>query len=654
MVFMVLQGVELLPRALVALVVALVLALVQHYCWYHHWNGSSSSSSALRPATSPSPLPPPQFHRWDKKPIERVNWGAAQHHASGGAHASWADWAASQRPRRPLVFQNTSASRWPAVNRWTPEYLARHVQVPISAVVNDLPLVQYYDGAMAKWAEPVFAAVCGNQHSDDNGGEEAASKKNRWPRCVAPQRPRKERMTMAEFWGRSSAAAVARQQQQQQQQQQHAGTGDDQRHYYGAERIVPSSSQRDEDDGGRTSATAVVGGLRLSRRLREDVAGFEGVLAPPHVPAHARRCHLWFGAHGVTKQAHYDETHNLYTQLVGTKRVILSPPRVAARQIHLFPRVHACHRHSMVEFGPGLAQPEKGWTHSFSAAELTELAAADDSGELLPIPAQEVVLQPGDTLYIPPYWLHRVESLGPAAVALSGWWRDAPLRRQPTRSSSSLPDADDGLVHPETAAAGLVAALRRHALPMATDRHFEEPQDLDALPCWPQASRCPGAFQLGLVEAHAAEEEEDDESEWVRASHKGWVWRTVVLVLRHHLLQAPGLGTVQLLLRQRYLPLYGPQPADRSFMELCEATADEAAMASLAMSATEREDLDAVGRNKRYATAKVLARIEFVKVAMKCPEWCALDPAGNCCKTIWVTKAVDTCKNWCYKMRRNY
>ena len=37
---------------------------------------------------------------------------------------------------------------------------------------------------------------------------------------------------------------------------------------------------------------------------------------------------VWFGGPGpVTTQAHYDEPHNMFVQLIGTKRFLLLPPR---------------------------------------------------------------------------------------------------------------------------------------------------------------------------------------------------------------------------------------------------------------------------------------------------------------------------------------
>ena len=363
---------------------------------------------------------------------------------------------------------------------------------------------------------------------------------------------------MAKFWTHSAAADAAR--------AGPVGGSQARRYYYGAELLLGEADN------------ATNGGISPPRRLRDDVTGIQELMSPASVSIGARRHHLWFGGGGVTKQAHYDQTHNLYTQLVGSKRVVLSAPTVASRQIHLFPRLHACHRHSMVELGPGAEpQPEKGWTHAFSAREMSD------------VPAMEVLLQPGETLYIPPFWLHRMESQGDAAVAVSSWWHDPP----PAGHSGETD------MHPEVAAAGsLVAALRKHSLPMAADRHFEDPNREGGAPCWPAASRCPSAFELGPgAEQSSVMGTGTRVDEYVRPSHKGWALKTVVAVLAAHLEQAPGREAVQRLLTQRYAPLYGPRAPDESFAAMCRGAATY--LRKLPMTERERSAMENPGRAKR-------------------------------------------------------
>ena len=93
---------------------------------------------------------------------------------------------------------------------------------------------------------------------------------------------------------------------------------------------------------------------------------------------------------------------NSYVQLVGHKRFVLLPPTAATEAaVHLHPRPHPATRSSALDLehdaggaagGPGLSEEER------------EKVAA--------LGAQEVVLSPGEVLFIPPYWLHHVCAIG--------------------------------------------------------------------------------------------------------------------------------------------------------------------------------------------------------------------------------------------------
>eukprot|EP00937_MAST-01D_sp_MAST-1D-sp2_P002979 g2979.t1 len=112
----------------------------------------------------------------------------------------------------------------------------------------------------------------------------------------------------------------------------------------------------------------------------------DGKAAPP-------RTNLWLG--GRTAYAtHYDTSHNFLVQLHGTKRVELWPPH-AWRRIRPFPFHHPA-------FG-----------------------AAQARGSELPPAAVEAVLKPGDVLYLPPYWWHRVECVAPGeggyCLSVNAW-----------------------------------------------------------------------------------------------------------------------------------------------------------------------------------------------------------------------------------------
>jgi len=95
---------------------------------------------------------------------------------------------------------------------------------------------------------------------------------------------------------------------------------------------------------------------------------------------------IWIGGSGVTAQTHYDSPHNLYVQIYGHKTFILSPPRISSK-IYLYPSRHPSYRQSQVNFD----NPDIKLFPEFKN-----------------IPAIQVTLSPGDVLYLPPFWYHRV------------------------------------------------------------------------------------------------------------------------------------------------------------------------------------------------------------------------------------------------------
>ena len=91
---------------------------------------------------------------------------------------------------------------------------------------------------------------------------------------------------------------------------------------------------------------------------------------------------------------------NFFIPLQGRKRFTLLPP--PAQSLGLFPAHHPYYRHlrpaavASVLAGDGTMQHTAG--------------------------LREVVVGPGDVLYIPPYWFHQVETLDPGgALALNLW-----------------------------------------------------------------------------------------------------------------------------------------------------------------------------------------------------------------------------------------
>ena len=100
--------------------------------------------------------------------------------------------------------------------------------------------------------------------------------------------------------------------------------------------------------------------------------------------------HCRFGMKGVIAENHFDHGRNAIAVMYGQRRYILSHPNQCAN-VALLPEHHPSARHSAVDY----AQPDLQTYPEFANAE-----------------GNEVVLQPGQVLFLPAYWFHYIVSLG--------------------------------------------------------------------------------------------------------------------------------------------------------------------------------------------------------------------------------------------------
>ena len=106
-------------------------------------------------------------------------------------------------------------------------------------------------------------------------------------------------------------------------------------------------------------------------------------------PDQQRGINCRFGMKGVIAETHYDESRNFITLLGGQRRYILAHPR-ECKHMCLYPFGHPSARHSSVD-----------WTNP----------NLEDNPEFANGRVNEVVLQAGDAMYLPTYWLHFIVSL---------------------------------------------------------------------------------------------------------------------------------------------------------------------------------------------------------------------------------------------------
>jgi hypothetical protein len=108
---------------------------------------------------------------------------------------------------------------------------------------------------------------------------------------------------------------------------------------------------------------------------------------------------LWYGGAGNVTPLHFDRDNNFYAQLRGRKHLTLFDP---SHFLDLYPDLGSALSHiSRVD----LLAPDYA---SFPALRATR--------------SIEVLLEPGDLLYLPPYWWHLVRSLD-EAISINYWWR---------------------------------------------------------------------------------------------------------------------------------------------------------------------------------------------------------------------------------------
>ena len=140
--------------------------------------------------------------------------------------------------------------------------------------------------------------------------------------------------------------------------------------------------------------------------------GPAAAVRPVDVQAGDRECQshrLWLGSGGLVAALHYDTYHNALVQLVGAKRVVLLPPSQLG-EVGLYPALHPRYRQA----------------HE-SAAATTKLGGREKQARTYGPEAMEALLRPGDVLYIPPFWLHEIESIAADFTASVNIWCPDPV-----------------------------------------------------------------------------------------------------------------------------------------------------------------------------------------------------------------------------------
>lgn len=154
--------------------------------------------------------------------------------------------------------------------------------------------------------------------------------------------------------------------------------------------------------------------LSACPRLAQDAPGLPHTRAGPKQDREQWRSNTWIGPAHTFTPLHRDPYHNLFVQVVGSKRVHLLPPTLSET---LLP-----------------AKIKTGSSSSSSANTVADVMCEQDllqpdatrsphlHAVLTASALTQAVLHPGDVLYIPHGWLHCVHSLS-TSVSVNFWYR---------------------------------------------------------------------------------------------------------------------------------------------------------------------------------------------------------------------------------------
>jgi len=132
--------------------------------------------------------------------------------------------------------------------------------------------------------------------------------------------------------------------------------------------------------------------------LRADIEPLEPYMGVPRLRLEP---YLWTGPAGTVSSLHFDRAHNLVAQIQGRKRWLVFPPDTTPSLYWPSPELDL----RMLQFSPVDAErPDLDRFPLFARAR--------------PI---EIVLEPGELLFLPAGWWHQVRSLDPA-ISLNVFW----------------------------------------------------------------------------------------------------------------------------------------------------------------------------------------------------------------------------------------
>jgi hypothetical protein len=226
--------------------------------------------------------------------------------------------------------------------------------------------------------------------------------------------------------------------------------------------------------------------------LRRDLGNLQSDLGAIFRPL--KEAAFWSGPPGISSPLHYDAAHNAYLQVSGRKRFLLFPHNVSDA-LYSYPRLHPSTRQSMINVRNVLSGKREG--NSDYAAAFPQFFKRVNNATLAPM---EVLLSPGDVLYIPPYYWHRASVPCLQDDATDG---TSPATCSPTSSPPSMSIA----AYTPSDAMSMYQLFKGHPVPISPD--------------WTHDQQVAGLREYVCGLSHLFVEEENmpqhDCSRWVRS-----------------------------------------------------------------------------------------------------------------------------------------
>ena len=118
---------------------------------------------------------------------------------------------------------------------------------------------------------------------------------------------------------------------------------------------------------------------------------------------------VWMGNQGATAQTHFDRSYNMFAQIVGRKSFYLFAPE-HWKVLHLYPSFSGSRRQCRYRFP---------MTEALDAAAGGVAAAAAVDADAPAMNALLATLNPGELLFVPPFYFHTVVSLSAQTISYS-------------------------------------------------------------------------------------------------------------------------------------------------------------------------------------------------------------------------------------------